>query len=99
MHALIAGARSRIDHEHVHDKLRECGLRHLRPRSQFSRHLFDINWGKGGGATSLEIQDLFFGIAISIPTAPTKMRQRISRKFVSFFSESAGRSRKAPAKM
>ena len=32
---------------------------------------FDTNWEKGGSATPLTIQDLFFGDAISIPTAPT----------------------------
>jgi len=29
-------------------------------------------------------------LQFSIPIAPTQMRQRISRKFESFFSESAG---------
>jgi hypothetical protein len=33
---------------------------------------FDTNWMEGSGATPLTIQDLFFGDAISIPTAPTK---------------------------
>jgi hypothetical protein len=33
---------------------------------------FDTNWKKGSGATPLTIQDLSFGDAISIPTAPTK---------------------------
>jgi hypothetical protein len=33
---------------------------------------FDTNWKEGSGATPLTIQDLFFGDAISIPTAPTK---------------------------
>ncbi len=32
---------------------------------------FDTNWNKGGGATPLATQDLVFGGAISIPTAPT----------------------------
>jgi hypothetical protein len=34
---------------------------------------FDTNWKKGSGATPLATQDLFFGGAISIPTAPTKL--------------------------
>jgi len=33
---------------------------------------FDTNWREGSGATPLATQDLFFGDAISIPTAPTK---------------------------
>jgi hypothetical protein len=32
---------------------------------------FDTNWKEGSGATPLETQGLFFGDAISIPTAPT----------------------------
>jgi hypothetical protein len=32
---------------------------------------FDTNWREGSGATPLATQDLFFGDAISIPTAPT----------------------------
>jgi hypothetical protein len=31
---------------------------------------FDANWRKGSGAAPLTTQDLFFGDAISIPTAP-----------------------------
>jgi hypothetical protein len=38
---------------------------------------FDTNWRKGGGATHLTTQDLFFGDAISIPTAPSSPRGRI----------------------
>jgi hypothetical protein len=34
---------------------------------------FDTNWEKGSGATPLTAQDLFFGDAISIPTAPTNV--------------------------
>jgi hypothetical protein len=34
---------------------------------------FDTNWKKGSGATPLTTQDLFFGDAISIPTAPTNL--------------------------
>ena len=34
---------------------------------------FDTNWERGSGATPLTIQDLFFGGAISIPTAPTNI--------------------------
>jgi hypothetical protein len=37
---------------------------------------FDTNWGIGGGATPLTIQDLFFGDAISIPTASTNSKRR-----------------------
>jgi hypothetical protein len=35
---------------------------------------FDTNWRKGGGATPLTVQDLFFGDAISISTSATKGR-------------------------
>ena len=38
---------------------------------------FDTNWGEGDGATLLTTQDLFFGDAISIPTAPTKFVQSL----------------------
>jgi hypothetical protein len=34
---------------------------------------FDTNWKKGSGATPLTTQDLFFGDAISTPTAPTNL--------------------------
>ena len=36
---------------------------------------FDTNWKEGGGATPLTTQDLFFGDAISTPTAPTNLRK------------------------
>jgi hypothetical protein len=36
---------------------------------------FDTNWKKASGATPLTTQDLFFGDAISIPTAPTNSKR------------------------
>jgi hypothetical protein len=42
---------------------------------------FDTNWKKGSGATPLTTQDLFFGDAISIPTAPTKVPLLTRRLF------------------
>jgi hypothetical protein len=47
---------------------------------------FDTNWNVGSGATPLSTQDLFFGDAISIPTATTNVRTASKPPFLLNFS-------------